>query len=99
MKFIVVNHRTPRGNITCIECSRSLGPGYVRDVATRRGYCDYDCYRRYHLRDIAFSYFTTPAHSRPDRKDLVSLGLAAGDACCPLQLSATKVSTPAERSK
>jgi hypothetical protein len=44
MKFILVNHRTPLNRSTCIQCCRSLGPGYLRDVSTQRPYCDYDCY-------------------------------------------------------
>ncbi|MET3910029.1 hypothetical protein ABID59_004386 [Bradyrhizobium sp. S3.3.6] len=77
MKFILVNQRTPRGDRTCAECSRSLGPGYVREVVTRREYCNYDCYRRCHLMDIAFPYLTARANSNSDPKDLVPLGLAA----------------------
>ena len=46
MKFILVNHRTPLDRSACIRCSRSLGPGYLRDVSTQRPYCDYDCYLR-----------------------------------------------------
>jgi hypothetical protein len=46
MKFILVNHRTPLDRAACIRCSRSLGPGYLRDVSTQRPYCDYDCYLR-----------------------------------------------------
>lgn len=77
MKFILVNHRTPHGVGSCTACSRSLGPGYVRDVVTRRGYCDYNCYRCYHLTDIAFHYRTTCAFLRHDTRDLIPVGFAA----------------------
>lgn len=52
MKFILVNHRTPLGQSTCIQCSRSLGRGYLRDVSTQRPYCDYDCYLRYETKSL-----------------------------------------------
>jgi hypothetical protein len=52
MKFVLVNHRTPCGPSTCIECSRSLGPGYLRDVSTQRPYCDYHCYLRYESKSL-----------------------------------------------
>ncbi|MBB4365221.1 hypothetical protein GGD65_006287 [Bradyrhizobium sp. CIR18] len=57
-----------------------LGPwvrANLRDVVTRRGYCDYDCYRRRQLFDIAFPYLATPAYSGSDAKNLVPFGLAA----------------------
>lgn len=44
MKFILVNRRTPCGVSCCAECHRPLGEGYVRDMSTRRPYCNYDCY-------------------------------------------------------
>jgi hypothetical protein len=47
MKSIFVNHRTPLGPSHCFACSRSLGPGYLRDLSTQRPYCDHDCYARH----------------------------------------------------
>lgn len=73
MKFILVNHRTPRGNRACTECSRTLGPGYVRDVITLKGYCGYDCYRRCHLGAIAFGYLARPDFGA-DIKDVIPFG-------------------------
>ncbi|MGY3622309.1 hypothetical protein [Bradyrhizobium sp. USDA 10063] len=52
MKFILVNHRKPCGPSTCIECRRSLGAGYLRDMSTQRPYCDYDCYLRYRAKSL-----------------------------------------------
>jgi hypothetical protein len=51
MKFILVNHRTPRDSPICAECSRSLVSGYLKAVSTQRQYCDYDCYTRYEERN------------------------------------------------
>jgi hypothetical protein len=47
MKTIIVNHRAPLGSLHCFACSRSLGPGYLRDLSTQRPYCDHDCYARH----------------------------------------------------
>lgn len=58
MKFILVNHRTPCGSLTCIECRRSLGLGYLRDVSTQRPYCDYDCYLRYQAKSLFMPWLT-----------------------------------------
>jgi len=52
MKFILVNHRTPRSPSSCIECSRSLETGYLRDVSTQRRYCDHHCYLRYEAKSL-----------------------------------------------
>lgn len=52
MKFILVNHRTPSRPSNCIQCARSLGAGYLRDVSTQRRYCDHDCYRRYQAKSL-----------------------------------------------
>ena len=58
MKFILVNHRTPLDGSTCVECSQSLGPGYLKAVSTRRQYCDYDCYLRYEARSPVIPWLT-----------------------------------------
>lgn len=52
MKFVLVNHRTPCGPSSCLECCRPLRSGYLREVATQRPYCDYDCYRRYEAKSL-----------------------------------------------
>ena len=57
MKFVLVNHRTPVEASTCIECSRPLGRGYLRDVSTQRQYCDHDCYVRYESKSLSMSLF------------------------------------------
>jgi hypothetical protein len=46
MKFVVVNHRTPRATSTCAACSRQLQLGYLRALATLRQYCEVECYLR-----------------------------------------------------
>jgi hypothetical protein len=52
MKFVLVNHRTPVDASSCIECSRPLGRGYLRDVSTQRQYCDHDCYLQYEAKSL-----------------------------------------------
>ena len=59
MKFIVVNHRTPLDRSTCAACSRSFGSGYLKSVATRRSYCDHDCYLRGESRSPLTSWLAT----------------------------------------
>ena len=61
MKFVVVNHRTPLDPSTCLECSRPLGRGYVRDVSTHRHYCDHDCYVRYEAKIWSFPFMASVA--------------------------------------
>jgi hypothetical protein len=56
VKFILVNHRTPCGSSTCTECSQSLGPGYLRDVSTRRPYCGFDCYLQYEMKSLSMPW-------------------------------------------
>jgi hypothetical protein len=56
MRFILVNHRIPCRPSTCAECSQSLGPGYVRDVPTRRPYCGFDCYLRYEMKSLTMPW-------------------------------------------
>ena len=60
MKFILVNHRTPLDSPACVECARSLGPGYLKAVSTQRQYCDYDCYLRDEARSLMFPWLTAP---------------------------------------
>ena len=52
MKFVLVNHRAPLNTVTCTECAKDLGAGYLREVSTQRQYCDYDCYLRYEARSL-----------------------------------------------
>lgn len=94
MKFLIVNHRFPRCDRHCTECSRSLGPGYVRDVVTRKGYCNYDCYRHRQLRKVAFPFFSVRANCRPEMEDLVPLGFIAllATASCWFQIGAASIS-------
>ena len=44
MKFVLVNGRTPRPKSFCALCSEPIGESYLRDIATRRFYCDHACY-------------------------------------------------------
>jgi hypothetical protein len=45
MKFILVNGRTPRSLSSCVLCLEPIGETYLREIATRLPYCDYQCYR------------------------------------------------------
>jgi hypothetical protein len=78
MKFILVNHRTPLGPSTCIECSRSLGPGYLRDVSTQRPYCDHHCYLRYEAKSLFMPWLAvTRADHGPSTNYPAQLGMFA----------------------
>ena len=44
MKFIFVNGRRPRSESFCALCCESIGEGYLRDLVTRRSFCDHTCY-------------------------------------------------------
>jgi hypothetical protein len=57
MKFVLVNHRTPAGPSTCIECSMPLASGYLRDVSTHRPYCSTDCYHRHEAKTLPMTLF------------------------------------------
>ena len=59
MKFILVNHRTPLSTVTCTECARPLGTGYLREVSSQRQYCDHDCYLRYRTKSLFMPWLTT----------------------------------------
>jgi hypothetical protein len=52
MKFILVNHRAPLSTVTCTECARPLGTGYLREVSSQRQYCDHDCYLHYRTKSL-----------------------------------------------
>jgi hypothetical protein len=44
MRFVVVNGRTPCPQSSCALCCKSIGESYVRELTTRRSYCDDNCY-------------------------------------------------------
>lgn len=64
MKFILVNHRTPRAPSNCVECSRSLGTGYLRDVSTQRRYCNHHCYLRYESKSFFMPWLAVTRGNR-----------------------------------
>lgn len=43
MRFVLVNDRTARTS-SCAHCSNAIGLGYLRDMPSRRLYCDIACY-------------------------------------------------------
>jgi hypothetical protein len=44
IKFVLVNHRTPRKSFSCSACFRSLERTYVHDLSTHNCYCGTQCY-------------------------------------------------------
>jgi hypothetical protein len=44
MKFVLVNGRPPNPESFCALCCESIGESYLRDLSTRRSYCDHTCY-------------------------------------------------------
>jgi len=44
MKFLIVSGRTPCAPSTCAHCLTSIGISYLRDLPSKRLYCDYECY-------------------------------------------------------
>jgi hypothetical protein len=51
MKFVLVNGRTP--NRFCALCCESIGESYLRDLSTRRSYCDHTCYLGHSRRSVS----------------------------------------------
>jgi hypothetical protein len=45
MRFVLINHRTPRVPSACARCFCPLQVGYLRELATRKQYCGVDCYQ------------------------------------------------------
>src|SRR5580704_12950379 len=43
IQYVVVNHRSPRGDPHCVLCGRGLQGGYVHDLRTNLLYCDPLC--------------------------------------------------------
>jgi hypothetical protein len=83
MKFVVVNHRTPLCRSTCLHCSRSFGASYLRDVSTRKPFCDYDCYRSYQAGRLFMPWLAgTEAMSDSATNHAASLRLMASLAAC-----------------
>jgi hypothetical protein len=44
MRFVFVNDRASRAPSTCAHCSTSIGVIYLRDLSSKRLYCDRKCY-------------------------------------------------------
>jgi hypothetical protein len=44
MKFVFVSYRAPRAPSTCAHCFTSIGTSYLRELSSRRLYCDRKCY-------------------------------------------------------
>jgi hypothetical protein len=44
MLCLVVNGAKLKAETQCANCSRKISDGYVREIRTRRIYCDFRCY-------------------------------------------------------
>ena len=44
MKFVLVNGRALHPQSSCAFCCQPLGNGYLRELTTRRSYCNQQCY-------------------------------------------------------
>jgi hypothetical protein len=44
MRFVLVNGRSPREESFCALCCEPIGEGYLRELATRLSYCNYECH-------------------------------------------------------
>jgi hypothetical protein len=53
MRFVLVNGRSPREESFCALCCEPIGEGYLRELATRLYYCNYECHLGH--RKVAFS--------------------------------------------
>ena len=42
--FLLVNGGTPSPQSFCALCCEPIGENYLREIATRPFYCDYQCY-------------------------------------------------------
>jgi hypothetical protein len=43
-RFVLVNDRVPRSDVTCALCCMKIGQGYVRELQTGLVYCDPQCF-------------------------------------------------------
>ena len=98
MKFILVNHRTPLGPSNCIECSRSLETGYLRDVSSQRRYCDHDCYHRYEARSLFMPWLAVtradrgPSTNYPAQLGMITALTAASCWCYAIPMTVAFIS-------
>jgi hypothetical protein len=44
MRCVVVNGAKLKAETQCANCRRKISDGYVREIRTRRVYCDFRCY-------------------------------------------------------
>jgi hypothetical protein len=43
MRYVLVNHRTPKEACTCFTCGNAIEDTYVREIGNRLFYCDQLC--------------------------------------------------------
>ena len=44
LAFLLVNGRMPLRHTRSMQCCEPIGGSYLREIATRLPYCDYQCY-------------------------------------------------------
>jgi hypothetical protein len=44
MKYVLVNDRTPFRQVSCVQCRKPIGMGYLRNIGTRLCYCNVRCH-------------------------------------------------------
>ena len=45
MRCVIVNRARLKADVSCAQCGRPIGEGYVRDMRNHLIYCDFACYR------------------------------------------------------
>ena len=78
MNFVLVNDGQPSHESPCGACARPLRSGYVRHVATRECYCDYECYRQHQLGAALMSWPFSAAQDSIDVKERCRVSTAGG---------------------
>jgi hypothetical protein len=44
MRCVIVNRAKLKAETACAHCGNKIGGGYVREISSRRIYCDFRCY-------------------------------------------------------
>ena len=45
MRCVLVNGARLKAETCCTWCGRQIGDSYIRQIGTRRRYCNYECFR------------------------------------------------------
>lgn len=44
MRCVIVNGAKLKAQVCCARCGRAIGDSYIREIGSRRIYCDFHCY-------------------------------------------------------